>query len=115
MEKFTMDHCQFEYWRFYLKSKQDKNMNEAALLQRLKDYMKEISLLTMQGAPYFSTFRDGKHNEIATGIRTTIYEELNEMISNRNRRENGVGTEADASKRCGKIVGGLLTSMQLTR
>lgn len=115
MEKFTMGHCQFEYWRFYVKSKQDKNMNEALLMRRLKDTMKEISLLTMQGSPYFSTFRDGTHNTIATNIRTTIYNELNGMISNRNRRENGVGTEADAARRCGKITGKILTSMQLQR
>ncbi len=106
--KFAMENCQFQYWSFYLKSKQDSNIDEAALMKRITEHARNISALSMTGAQYFPAFQEGKHNLIAAQIRKQIFDELNNMISNRNRRELGVGQESDMQKRCGIILKNIL-------
>lgn len=114
-ERFAMENCQFQYWGFYLQSKQDKDMDEAALTKRIQGHATRAAELGRAGEPYFQALQEKGLTTLATNSRTPIYTELNDMISNRNRREQGIGTEADMKKRCDRVVKNILTSMGLNR
>jgi hypothetical protein len=104
MRKFTLANCYFQYWSFYLSSKQDEKMDEAALRTRINGFVSEISTVAAVGSPHFTSFRSESLNPFAANVRKAIFAELNDMISNRNRKANGVGTEADAVKRCTRML-----------
>jgi hypothetical protein len=102
--KFIMANCQYQYWSFYLKSEQDENMDKVAITERIQQNAKVISAMNAEGSRYFALYRDGKMNQVAADARNVIFQQLNAYLSNRNRRENGVGKESDMLERCGKLI-----------
>lgn len=94
--------CARQYYSFYYKSKQDPipEATQKAALNKLEKEMREAAGDLMQifkiEGDVIQTFQE----RIARGIGG----ELNDLISNRNRRAKGVGKEEDMKKRCEKII-----------
>jgi hypothetical protein len=101
--QYAFHHCAFQYWGFYLRSKQDKDMNVEAIKNRMRFYANGASELSKRAAHYFPTVHEQKFDAIAEKQRDRIGNELNAMISNRNRREQGVGSIPDLILRCNLI------------
>jgi hypothetical protein len=96
--------CEIQYWGFYLKSEQDTGIDKAAINARIQESASLAGKKMAAGMAYFPAFQNGKVKQIADQVRNAVFVELDSLISNRNRRQNGVGTEADMQKRCGKIL-----------
>lgn len=94
--------CAAQYMAYYFKSGQDKFSDEEKeealadrhtqmttsindLFQIFKTPMADIQVMRDYGAQ-------------------KIYNEMESLISNRNRRKHGIGAEGDVEKRCGKIA-----------
>lgn len=104
MEKFTFNNCAFQYWSFYLNSKQDKNIDEAAMKKRIQGHANKAQEAGREGLRFFPTIFQNPLSKMTTQTRLAIYNELNGMLSNRNRRVHGVGKEADMQQRCQAIT-----------
>lgn len=98
--QYAFHHCAFQYWGYYLRSKQDKNMDEEALKNKMRKHAAKASAIGERTLRYFPKVFEEKFNEVAANQRKHISQTLNEMISNRNRRVQGVGKPKDMLKRC---------------
>ena len=97
---YRFDHCAFQYWGYYLRSKQDKDMKIEQIKDRMRQHAFRASATGERIAQYFPQFTEEKLKSIATKQRQYVSKLLNDMISNRNRRAKGVGKIKDMAKRC---------------
>lgn len=104
LEDYAFQHCAFQYLRYYLDSKQDPAAEKTtATRQRIVQAEENITVVSQDLQTLFAiTPKSIQH--IAVAARQAIYRELEEMVSNRFRRSNGIGKESDLQKRCGAIV-----------
>lgn len=98
--QYAFHHCAFQYWGFYLRSKQDQDMDEDAIRERMRKYAYAAQAIGERAAQYFPEIYRKEYDAIADKQRNYISEQLNKMISNRNRRQQGVGKISDLLKRC---------------
>jgi ankyrin repeat protein len=103
---YTMDSCLYQYWSYFYSSRQapEKDIETKKKIDGVKKAITD--LITQIQQYYSSASTTALHNASSRAVQT-IYEILNRMVSNRNRAENGVGTEEDAKTRCGKVVDNL--------
>lgn len=94
--------CARQYSSFYYASKQDP-IPEDVQMKTLGEY--ETAMRSAAG-DLFQVFSVPVTalTEYQKKIASAMAQELNALISNRNRRANGVGKEGDLKKRCDKIV-----------
>ena len=102
MDEYVYYNCVLQYWTFYRDSKQD-TLEQPAFdnkLAKIRDGLKKA------GAELEGTFgmRTGDLEQLGNSARAGIHNDLEELISNRNRRKNGVGSEEDMKKRCEKVL-----------
>lgn len=94
--------CARQYLAFYYASKQDP-VPEDEQKQRLQEH---ADAMRVAMTDLYQVF--GVQTQFMTDyqkvIGKTIVDELNALISNRNRRANGVGKEEDMKKRCNRIA-----------
>lgn len=102
--RYVFDNCALQYWGFYYKSGQDKKVNLDQLRKRINGYAAKAQQDAAFGSRYFAALQAEKLKNLTAQARGIIYNELNAMISNRNRREQGVGTEKDFQKRCQAVT-----------
>jgi len=98
--QYAFHHCAFQYWGYYLRSKQDKNVDETLVKNRMQLHANDAAAIGQRAAQYFPTIFQSKYEQIASTQRESVSKTLNDMISNRNRRRLGVGTLKDMFKRC---------------
>ena len=103
VERFAFNHCAYQYWGFYFKSGQDKNADRIKIEGRLRKYAREMKDSSTRAATFFPQIYSGLFQDVQSETRRLVYDQLNNMISNRNRRAQGVGTEKDFHKRCDAI------------
>lgn len=98
-------HCAIQYRNFYVASKQDPQPEVTAkVTEQLNQDRHQLVQVMTDLAKYFK-IRDADINtRIAGDVSQRINRELNDMISNRNRRHLGVGADEDLQKRCGKLA-----------
>jgi virulence-associated protein VapD len=103
VEKIALKNCAAQYWDFYVRSEQDRNLNK-------KDYQKVIVDLVYASQSdatdllkYFPTMEKSVQGIVAKS-RANIVTEMNGLVSNRNRKRQGVGTQDDLYKRCSNIA-----------
>jgi ankyrin repeat protein len=102
-QSYIMSACAYQYWGFYLASQQDPEKNpqtQAKIDQRRKEMNDTATKLLS----IFPTTPQNYLTGIAKSAIQNIYNELDALISNRNRRQNGVGTDADMNRRCTTIM-----------
>jgi hypothetical protein len=102
--RYVFNTCAVQYWGFYYKSKQDAKMDEKALKEKVSTFALKAKQDAYFGSRYFAALQADKLKNLTETTRSMIYVELDGMISNRNRRDQGVGKEKDFQKRCGRIV-----------
>lgn len=100
-QQYAFHNCAFQYWGYYLQSNQDADMDENAVKDKIQYHARKIAALGRRALRYFPTTYRSKFDRIASDERQKITRELDDMISNRNRRRKGVGSLQDQLKRCG--------------
>jgi ankyrin repeat protein len=104
LKRFTYHNCAYQYWSFYVKSGQDKEIDIFKLQRDIAEHARKARVA---GGHLLTHFRQMNRDRIlgmTAQTRRTIYDELNSMVSNQYRSKHGVGKPADMEKRCGVIV-----------
>lgn len=100
--QLVLDACAAQYMGYYFKTGQDK-FSEEHIHDEMADYQTQ---LTTDANDLYQIFK--MDFEVIQDMRnygaTEVYKQLEALISNRNRRAHGVGTEKDRNERCGKIA-----------
>ncbi len=101
---YAFFNCAIQYNNFYLLSKQDPaEQVEAGVKARIESNKMQLTKVMNDLYTLFQ-IQAGQLKPVANDTKKRINEQLNGMISNRNRRKLGVGTDGDLEKRCGKIA-----------
>lgn len=95
--------CLSQYWSYYFASKQDPEVEESEIMAR-RESAEQKALLTMQEIHRLFLMDANSLQSVGSNSKGTIQSELENMVSNRNRKTKGVGQEADAEKRCRRIA-----------
>lgn len=98
--QYGFHHCAFQYWGYYLRSKQDKNIDEEKIKDHMRYHANEATKIGRRALQFFPDVYNKQYDLIAGKQRKELTENLNKLISNRNRRIKGVGKTADMFKRC---------------
>lgn len=100
---YTLNSCLYQYWGYVYSTRQlaDK---DAEIKKKIDGIKKAITQLITQIQQYYSSASTSALHNASSKAVQNIYDNLNRMVSNRNRADNGVGTDEDAQKRCEKVV-----------
>ncbi|MEI7669831.1 MAG: ankyrin repeat domain-containing protein [Pseudomonadota bacterium] len=101
--KYVFDSCAYQYWNFVKGSRQMEDKS-SEIDDQIQHVRLDIANMIEQIQKYYPTTPSGDLQRIANDASQKIFDILDAMISNNNRRQNGVGTDADLNKRCQKIV-----------
>ncbi len=93
--------CQYQYTYYYYKTGMAKSPEN--IDQIMADYNSQIQKNLTDLINIFGMDRDTQ-KQAQRYVAEAINDELTEMISNRNRRRLGVGSDGDKEKRCTKIA-----------
>ncbi len=100
---YTMDSCVYQYWSFFLSSRQSPE-KDTETKKKIEDIKHTIYQLIGQIQQYYASASTQALHNISSKAVQNIYNALNDMVSNSNRADNGVGTDEDAKARCTKVV-----------
>ncbi len=102
-ENYTTGSCAYQYYQYYYKSGQDPERADEtrAKIVSLQGSLRDIS---KQFVAYFPRTSSQYLTKISQAAMQNVYDQLDAMISNRNRHHKGVGTDEDMHKRCTAIV-----------
>ena len=98
--QYAFHHCAFQYWAYYHRSKQERDMDGEKIKNRARHHANAASKIGLLALQYFPQAYNQHYDVIAGKQRKHISGSLNELISNRNRRAMGVGEIKDLFKRC---------------
>lgn len=93
--------CAMQYYSYYYKSEQD-DIPQSTRDKTLKKYKEKVGTAMSHMMTFFRIPRDDAL-EIFNTTRTKIFSEMENMVSNRWRRQKGVGKDGDMEKRCESI------------
>lgn len=97
--------CAAQYMVYYFKSAMDRKSRFSQ--EEMDDEMAALHTdLTSTATELYQTFKVGQEELVAMREygKQEIYQQLEDMISPRNRRRLGVGKEGDREERCNKIA-----------
>lgn len=102
LSEYIYYNCALQYLSFYRDSKQDR-LDEAEFNGRLE---KANSMIAEAYGELIQNLNiDARYlDNVAESSRMQIFNELEGMISNRNRRKHGVGSKEDLDKRCKAVL-----------
>jgi hypothetical protein len=100
---YTTDSCAYQYWSYFVASRQspDKDQENQKKIEQAKARLHQ---LITEIHKYYSTASTEATVKVANLGVQQIYNELDEMVSNSNRAEKGIGRDEDAKARCEKII-----------
>ena len=101
LRSLAYNNCAAQYINYYVNSKQDADMDVKALGERMRDYIARFTADMTELARYFP--QDTQAGALGSAARGQIVKNLDDLISNRNRRQNGVGQGTDIVQRCSAI------------
>lgn len=103
IKTYYFDSCLYQYWSFFLGSRQspDQDQDTKAKVEHVKT---DITDIAGQIQKYYPFTPAADLQRISSDAAQKIYEILDAMVSNSNRRNQGVGREEDANVRCRKIL-----------
>lgn len=102
LDEYLYYNCARQYMTYYKASGQDK-LDEAQY-QRQMEKMDGIIHNAQIELEYNFNMRRDDIERMGKDTRQLIFDEMENLISNRNRRKHGIGKEADLDKRCKKIL-----------
>lgn len=94
--------CSYQYMNYYFKSGQDK-FSDDYIADKTSEWEGRLISITNDLYQIFKMPLEDMEL-IRNYAAKAVYADLERLISNRNRRSHGVGTEADRTKRCGAIA-----------
>lgn len=94
--------CALQYYTFYYRSGQDP-IGEAVQTQTLKPHQQGVSTAMGHLSQLFKTSPEMLKAYFAEG-KKVVFDEMEQMISNRARRQQGIGQAGDMEKRCDPIA-----------
>lgn len=104
IREYAFANCAYEYLSYYVASKQESDAGLiAAAQEKYRVTQTRMNAILLDLAALFNIQKETVER-IAQDARGRIYQELEAMISNRNRRAKGIGKDSDLSGRCGKIA-----------
>lgn len=101
--QYAIDSCLYQYWSYFLASRQAPE-KDADTQKKVNAIKQDLHDLIVQIQKYYATASTQELNDVANQAVSKIYTALDSLISNSNRTEKGVGSDADAKARCEKIV-----------
>lgn len=99
--QLVFEYCASQYLSYYVKSKQDKLSPEESdiLLSEQNGKVSDIHTALYKDFNVDVTV----YTQMREDVQGRIFDELEQLISNRNRKINGVGKPSDMKKRCNRI------------
>lgn len=104
LDEYIYYNCALQYVSFYVQSKQDP-VDEKDFALRLEKMQSLISKIHVE-LQYTFKMPAAQLNNIGEKTRAMVFKQLDELISNRYRRQKGVGKAEDMEKRCRTILEG---------
>jgi hypothetical protein len=95
--------CSYQYWNYYLASRQDPD-KDTQTNAKIATEKTALSDLLTQIQKYYPQTNTKKLQEVADDSAQTVFTELDGMVSNRYRAEQGVGTDDDVKRRCQSVA-----------
>jgi len=106
VSKYAMDSCLYQYWAFLLSSRQDPSKDDE-IKSKVTTLKTTLGTIVIEVQKYYSDASTKAMLTVANRSVSTIYHNLDEMVSNYNRGQHGVGKDEDADERCKAITGDL--------
>jgi hypothetical protein len=103
MRRYTMSNCIYQYWNYYLLSGQN-TAEDHRTKERIAQANTDIRKLVREIQTYYPGTRSLTLQELSAGAMQRIRSELDDLISNRNREEHGIGKKEDVETRCKAIT-----------
>ncbi|GEM_PF-3070664 len=93
--------CALAYYNYYYQSGQDE-VAKSTQQKTLQAHTTELKQSMQKIRQYFPIKSRELQREVYEKIQKAVVNDLHQMVSNRQRRKSGVGTDADLKERCGK-------------
>ncbi len=104
--QYVQDSCSYQYWNFFLTSRQASERDDDTK-KKIADLKVTLTDLITQIETYYTSESMLAMKKVSDAAVGQIFNELDGMISNSNRVEQGVGSEKDEKERCSKVIEGL--------
>ncbi len=101
--RYVFDSCAYQYWHFVLGSRQESDRDKE-IQGKIDQVKSDLSNLVQQLQTYYPKTPQEDLKRVSDGAAKKIFGILDAMISNSNRRSQGVGSADDANSRCKKIA-----------
>lgn len=102
LDDFLYKNCTYQYMVFYKESGQDA-LDEAAYQQQIDDMLSTIQYSYGELQRFFN-YEAQNLDKMAKTTQELIFNEMENLISNRNRRKHGIGADGDMERRCDAIM-----------
>lgn len=102
VHQYVFDSCTYQYWSYVLSSRQEPD-KEAQINKQITDAKTDLINLAEQMQKYYPNTPQADLKNVADDAAQKIFNALDALWSNGNRRNQGVGTADDANARCQKI------------
>ncbi len=103
--------CRYQYW-FYVTQGNLKIDRSREQIDKEMDELKGSNTMLATALIRELQFPATSVEQLQQASSQSIFDELQKMDSNINRKAKGVGTDEDAVERCGKIVANVLTPLR---
>lgn len=95
--------CAFQYWSFCQEANQTMDLPPDTVDETIANHKKQVTDTSLEVMQMFEA-PPSYLDQIINPSKQRIFDELNNMPSRTWRRENGVGTLPDVTKRCNRIA-----------
>ena len=105
IRRYSFYSCYYQYWSYYLSSRQDPDQNSATE-KKIADSKAALDKLLAQIQQFYPSTPTTQLQAVADTSAKMVSKQLDDLISNYNRGLNGVGHDDDAAHRCQTISDG---------
>lgn len=106
VHQYVFNSCNYQYWSYILGSRQEPD-RDTEINKQIADVKTELLSLAEQIQKYYPNTPHDALKRVADNAAKQVYDALDGMISNGNRRDHKVGTTDDANTRCQQISNGV--------
>lgn len=99
---YSYHSCAYQYWSYFKSARMDPSRAEDTE-KRIGDSRDALTKLLAQIQKYYPSTQTTDLQHIADISASNVYDEVDSLLSNRNRVDHGFGAEADLKQRCDAI------------
>ena len=100
--RYSFDSCEYQYWSYIIASRQSPDKQEE-YNDNLSKAKSRIEATIQQIQKYYPNTPTADLQKVSNDSAQSVYDSLEFLVSNNNRREKGVGSGDDMKRRCQKI------------